>query len=147
MDLLVTGGAGFIGSHVCRSIRRSGSSGRVVVLDDLSTGSVANVADVEDVEFVEGSILNEDLLSKLVTDVDAVVHLAAIPAVARSVKDPRASHEANATGTLMVLEAARAQGTYVVAASSSSVYGRDVTMPTREDHATRPVSPYAASKL
>jgi UDP-glucose 4-epimerase len=147
MDLLVTGGAGFIGSHVCRAIRRSGPSGRLVVLDDLSTGSAGNVADLEDVEFVEGSILNEDLLSKLVAEADAVVHLAAIPAVARSVKDPRASHDTNATGTLMVLEAARVQGAYVVVASSSSVYGRDVTMPTREDHPTRPASPYAASKL
>ncbi len=75
------------------------------------------------------------------------MHLAAVPAVARSLKDPRASHDANATGTVVVLEAARRHGTYVVVASSSSVYGRGVTLPTREDHPTRPVSPYAASKL
>ncbi len=87
------------------------------------------------------------LVGRLVGGVDAVVHLAAVPAVARSLKDPRASHEANATGTVVVLEAARAKGAQVLVASSSSVYGRGVTMPTPEDHPTRPASPYAASKL
>jgi UDP-glucose 4-epimerase len=147
VNVLVTGGAGFIGSHVCRALRSAGETGSVLVLDDLSTGSRSNLGDVKDVEFVEGSILDEDLVSELVARVDAVVHLAAVPAVARSLKDPRASHDANATGTVVVLEAARLRGTYVVVASSSSVYGRGVTLPTREDHPTRPVSPYAASKL
>jgi UDP-glucose 4-epimerase len=147
VNVLVTGGAGFIGSHVCRALRSAGKTGSVLVLDDLSTGSRSNLHDVKDVEFVEGSVLDEDLVSALVARVDAVVHLAAVPAVARSLKDPRASHDANATGTVVVLEAARRHGTYVVVASSSSVYGRGVTLPTREDHPTRPVSPYAASKL
>ena len=147
MDVLITGGAGFIGSHVCQALRRSGGAGRLVVLDDLSTGSRANLAELEGVELVEGSILDESLVSKLVVNADAVVHLAAVPAVARSLKDPRASHDANATGTMIVLEAARLHGAYVVVASSSSVYGRGATMPTHEDHPTRPVSPYAASKL
>lgn len=147
MNILVTGGAGFIGSHVCRTVCQSGSSDRLIVLDDLSTGSRANLAGLENVELVEGSILDESLLRGIVDGVDAIVHLAAIPAVARSLDDPRASHEANATGTVAILEAARRRGTYVVVASSSSVYGRGVTMPTPEHHPTRPVSPYAASKL
>lgn len=147
MDVLVSGGAGFIGSHVCRALRVSGAAGRIVVLDDLSTGFTANLQGVEDVELVVGSILDEDLVRRLVAPVDAVVHLAAIPAVARSIKDPRASHDANATGTIVLLEAAREHAVHMVVASSSSVYGRGVTMPTLEDHPTRPVSPYAASKL
>jgi UDP-glucose 4-epimerase len=146
VDVLVTGGAGFIGSHVCRTLLRDGEAGRVVALDDLSTGLASNLSGV-DVEFVQGTILDADMVNRLVSSVDAVVHLAAIPAVARSLSDPRASHDANATGTLVVLEAARACGTQVVVASSSSVYGRGVSMPTPEDHPTRPASPYAASKL
>jgi UDP-glucose 4-epimerase len=146
VDVLVTGGAGFIGSHVCTALSREGQRGRVVALDDLSTGLASNLSGA-DVELVEGTILDADMVTRLVAGVDAVVHLAAIPAVARSLQDPRASHEANATGTLVVLEAARATGAPVVVASSSSVYGRGVTMPTPEDHPTRPASPYAASKL
>jgi UDP-glucose 4-epimerase len=118
----------------------------LVVLDDLSTGTTSNLSGL-DVEFVEGSILEDGLVSKLGAGADAIVHLAAVPAVARSLTDPRASHEANATGTVVILEAARQHGAHVVVASSSSVYGRGVTLPTSEDHPTRPVSPYAASKL
>ncbi len=146
MNFLVTGGAGFIGSHVCRTLLATGSSERLVVLDDLSTGAASNLTDL-DVELVEGTILDEKLVSALTAEADAVVHLAAVPAVARSLMDPRTSHDANATGTVVVLEAARAHGAHVIVASSSSVYGRGVTLPTSEDHPTRPVSPYAASKL
>ncbi len=124
MDVLVTGGAGFIGSHVCQSCADPGRADRLIVLDDLSTGVGSNLAELEDVELVEGSILDESLVSKLVAEADAVVHLAAVPAVARSLKNPRASHDANATGTVVVLEAARAHGAHVIVASSSSVYGR-----------------------
>jgi UDP-glucose 4-epimerase len=146
VDVLVTGGAGFIGSHVCAALSRDGLAGRLVALDDLSTGRASNLSGVG-VELVEGTILDTELVNRLVSAVDAVVHLAAIPAVARSLQDPRASHDANATGTLIVLEAARATGAHVVVASSSSVYGRGIAMPTPEDHPTRPASPYAASKL
>jgi UDP-glucose 4-epimerase len=146
VDVLVTGGAGFIGSHVCAALDREGRAGRLVALDDLSTGLASNLSGVG-VELVEGTILDTELVNRLVSGVDAVVHLAAIPAVARSLQDPRASHDANATGTLNVLEAARTTGAPVVVASSSSVYGRGVAMPTPEDHPTRPASPYAASKL
>ena len=145
MRVLVTGGAGFIGANLCR--RLAEGAHRVVVLDDLSLGRAANLDGI-DVEFVEGSILDSELLTQIARDADAVVHLAAIGSVPRSVADPVASHAANATGTLMVLEAARNGGVeHVVVASSSSVYGANPVLPKREDLAQLPVSPYAASKL
>jgi UDP-glucose 4-epimerase len=147
MDVLVTGGAGFIGSHVCRQLTLSGWARKVIVLDDLSTGCASNLSGIDGVELVLGSVLDDDLVTKLTADVDSVVHLAAVPAVARSLEAPLASHEANATGTVVVLEAARALGRYVIVASSSSVYGKEAALPSREDNPTRPVSPYAASKL
>src|SRR4051794_8917941 len=100
-----------------------------------------------DVEFVSGSVLNRELLDKVMADADAVVHLAARPSVPRSLADPLATHEANATGTLNVLEAGRRRGAYVLVASSSSVYGDTVELPKHEDLPTRPLSPYGASKL
>jgi UDP-glucose 4-epimerase len=147
VDVLVTGGAGFIGSHVCRSLRTSGAAGRILVLDDFSTGLESNLGGIEGVEIHRGSVLDEALVTGLVGEVSAIVHLAAVPAVARSLQNPRGSHDANATGTVVVLEAARHHSRYVVVASSSSVYGRNASLPTSEDHPTRPASPYAASKL
>ena len=147
MDVLVTGGAGFIGSHVCRSLRSNGLAGRILVLDDFSTGLESNLAGIAEVEVQRGSVLDETLVTSLVGEVGAVVHLAAVPAVARSLQNPRGSHDANATGTVVVLEAARRHSRYVIVASSSSVYGRNASLPTSEDHPTRPASPYAASKL
>jgi UDP-glucose 4-epimerase len=147
MDVLVTGGAGFIGSHVCRSLRTNGVAGRILVLDDFSTGLESNLGGIEDAEVHRGSVLDETLVDGLTAEVDAVVHLAAVPAVARSLQNPRGSHDANATGTVVVLEAARHHSRYVIVASSSSVYGRDASLPTSEDHPVRPASPYAASKL
>jgi UDP-glucose 4-epimerase len=148
MDVLVTGGAGFIGSHVCRALRVSGSAGRVVVLDDLSSGLEANLSGIDDIELLRGSVTDPAIVTELVERVDAVVHLAAVPAVARSLVDPRASHDANATGTVVVLEAARRRGAkHVIVASSSSVYGTGAALPASEDQPTRPASPYAASKL
>jgi UDP-glucose 4-epimerase len=146
MRVLVTGGAGFIGANTCRLLAAHPGIEHVVALDDLSTGYRANLAGVP-VDLVEGSILDRPLLTDLVSTVDAVVHLAALPSVPRSLADPVASHEANATGTLYVLEACRHAGTYLAAASSSSVYGSVVDLPKHEDLPTRPLSPYAASKL
>ena len=147
MRILVTGGAGFIGANLCRRLLTTPEVAHVSVLDDLSTGAKANL-DGLDVELVVGSILDEDLVRGLVDRADSVVHLAARPSVPRSIQDPMASHLANATGTMTVLEAARLSGqTQVIVASSSSVYGANPVLPKREDLASRPLSPYAASKL
>lgn len=146
VNVLITGGAGFIGANLCRELVSRPNVGKVIALDDLSTGSAANLA-ATDVELVEGSILDAGLLDSVVPGMDAVVHLAARPSVPRSLADPFASHHINATGTVTVLEACRRAGVAVVAASSSSVYGATAVLPKHEDLATRPLSPYAASKL
>lgn len=146
MQVVVTGGAGFIGSNLVRRLRSSGRS--VVVVDDLSSGAKANLAGVEGVRFLEGSILDPQVLDDACAGADAIVHLAARPSVPRSIEDPVATHEANATGTLAVLEAARrAGGLHVVAASSSSVYGANPVLPKHEGLRCEPMSPYAVSKL
>lgn len=147
MRVLVTGGAGFIGSNLCRRLVANGAVDRVVVLDDLSTGAASNLDGV-DADLVAGSILDASVVGPLVADADAVVHLAALGSVPRSVADPVASHVVNASGTVSVLEAARsAGGRHVVVASSSSVYGANPALPKHEDLAQLPMTPYAASKL
>lgn len=145
MKVLVTGGAGFIGSNLCRQLVSSFGLD-VRVLDDFSTAPRANLDSV-DVEIIEGSVLDADMVGRAANDVDAIVHLAAIPSVPRSITNPRASHDANATGTLSVLEVARRKGTHVVVASSSSVYGANTKLPKTADMVCRPLSPYAVSKL
>jgi len=148
MKVLVTGGAGFIGANLCRVLVDESFVDEIVVLDDLSTGRRANLAGLGGVDLVEGSILDAPLLDQLVPGTDAIVHLAARPSVPRSIQDPMASHEANATGTMQVVEAARRHGlVHVVVASSSSVYGANPILPKQEDMVAMPVSPYAASKL
>jgi UDP-glucose 4-epimerase len=148
VKVVVTGGAGFIGANLCRVLARADFVDQVVVLDDLSTGSRQNLANLPTVELVEGSILNADDLDAAMTGAQAVVHLAARPSVPRSLADPMATHQVNATGTIMMLEAARRHGMpQVVVASSSSVYGANPQLPKQEDMAPRPLSPYAASKL
>lgn len=142
--VLVTGGAGFIGSHVVEMLERSGRD--VTVLDDLSTGKRANL-DGRKARFVHGSILDPVAVADAFTDVGRVVHLAALPSVARSVERPLDSHHACATGTLMVLDAARQRGARVVYAGSSSAYGDQQAPSKREDLREDPLSPYAAAKL
>jgi len=145
--VLITGGAGFIGSNLARNLTTGALPMQVRVLDDLSTGYEHNLTGI-DVEFVRGSILDLETLAGAAEGVDAVVHLAAIPSVPRSIANPRASHEANTTGTLNVLEVARAAGIeHVIVASSSSVYGLNPKLPKSEFDWTRPMSPYAVSKL
>jgi UDP-glucose 4-epimerase len=146
LRVIVTGGAGFIGANLCRELISRPQVDHVVVIDDLSTGSAANL-DGAGVKLIEGSILDRTLLEEVVDDADAVVHLAARPSVPRSLTNPAASHEVNASGTVYVLEACRRRSIQVVAASSSSVYGSVAELPKHEDLATRPLSPYGASKL
>jgi UDP-glucose 4-epimerase len=142
---VVTGGAGFIGANLCRELVRRGV-GNVVAVDDLSTGLRTNLAKLP-VTLLQGSILDAELLDDACAGANTIVHLAARPSVPRSLEDPVATHEANATGTLRVLEAARRCGAAVVVASSSSVYGRNPTLPKHENLIPMPVSPYAVSKL
>lgn len=146
MKVLITGGAGFIGSNLARYFNEHDPNGEVRILDDLSTGRLENL-DGLNVRFVEGSILDYDLLRELTQGIDSVIHLAAIGSVPRSVNAPRPTHEANTTGTLNVLEAARDVGVeHVVVASSSSVYGSNPALPKSEYDWTRPMSPYGVSK-
>jgi UDP-glucose 4-epimerase len=148
MHVAVTGGAGFIGANLVRALLTEPDIETVSVLDDLSTGRRENLLGAEPTRFIQGSVCDPSDLDEAFDGVDAVVHLAARPSVPRSLADPLASHTANATGTLQVLEAARrAGGLHVVLASSSSVYGSNPQLPKREDAATKPLSPYAVSKL
>jgi len=145
MRILITGGAGFIGANLVRKCESRGHD--VVVLDDLSTGHAANLEETN-ASFTLGSITDLNTLDRVVDGVDSVVHLAARGSVPRSIDDPRATHQVNATGTFNVLDAARrAGGPQVIVASSSSVYGANPELPKRESGSTRPMSPYAASKL
>lgn len=143
MRILVTGGAGFIGSNLVRRLLKDGDT--VSVIDDLSTGFRENLQGLP-IDYHEGSILDRETLAEAMKGAEAVIHLGALGSVPRSVNDPVSSHEANATGTLLVLEAARQETAHVVAASSSSVYGSVPDLPRIESLATRPMSPYAASK-
>lgn len=145
MRVLITGGAGFIGGNLARRLLAEGH--QVSVLDNLSTGFESNLDGIE-VDFAVGSILDEELVTTMTAAADAVVHLAARSSVPRSLHNPMATHQANALGTLNVLQAAvKVGGRHVIVASSSSVYGANEELPKRESSATRPMSPYAASKL
>jgi nucleoside-diphosphate-sugar epimerase len=147
MTVLVTGGAGFIGSNLVRSLLEGGKTVRV--LDDLSTGRVENLAGVlGDVELIEADVRDPAAVAKVVTSVEVVHHLAALPSVARSVADPVASHQVNVDGTLNLLLAASEAGVRrLVYASSSSVYGDTPVLPKHEGMPVSPRSPYAAAKL
>src|SRR4051794_14291086 len=143
---LVTGGAGFIGSHLAEELARRGE--KVRVLDNLSTGKRRNLDHIPGVEFVEGDLADPDACVRGVQGVDYVLHQAAIPSVPRSVKDPITSNTANIDGSLNLLVAARDAGVKrLVYAGSSSAYGDTPTLPKREDMPTNPLSPYALQKL
>jgi UDP-glucose 4-epimerase len=145
--VVVTGGAGFIGGNLVRALLAREEVDAVVVVDDLSTGSKENLRGV-DVTFIEGSVTDADVLDAALAGADAVVHLAALPSVPRSIEDPLGSHHANATGTLQVLESARrAGGLHTVVASSSAVYGANPQLPKHEGLRADPLSPYGVTKL
>jgi UDP-glucose 4-epimerase len=144
MRILVTGGAGFIGSNLADGFLDQGHEVRV--LDDLSTGFADNVPVAA--ELIEGSVSDQDVVIKAVDRIEVVIHLAAHRAVLRSVEDPLATDTANTHGTLTVLKSALDAGVRrVIYASSSSVYGMNPPMPTPETALPRPVSPYGVSKL
>jgi len=144
---LITGGAGFIGSHLVEHLVAAGDD--VTVLDDLSSGRRANLAAVRgQIRFIRGSVTDLNTCRRAVERVDCVLHHAAVTSVQRSVDEPVVTHQVNATGTLNVLLAARDRGVRrVVYAGSTSAYGNPATLPNSEEHVTRPLSPYAASKL
>jgi len=143
---LVTGGAGFIGSHLVEALVQRGH--RVRVLDNLSTGKRANLAHCAGVEFIEGDCADLDTAMQAVRGMDFVLHQAAIPSVPRSVKDPATSHRANVDGTLHMLLAARDAGVRrLVFAGSSSAYGDTSLLPEHEGMPTAPLSPYALQKI
>lgn len=147
MRLVVTGGAGFIGSAVVRAGLEDERVERVVVIDNFATGLRSSLRGL-DIDVVETSILDLETLTRTLMPDDAVVHLAARPSVPLSIADPFATNEANVLGSLTVLEACRAAGVgNVVSASSSSVYGSNPELPKREDAWLGPLSPYAVSKL
>ena len=143
---LVTGGAGFIGSHLAEELLRRGETVRVV--DNLSTGKRQNIAHVPSVEFIEGDLADLDVARRAVKGIDYVLHQAAIPSVPRSVEDPITSNRANIDASLNVLVAARDAGVKrLVYAGSSSAYGNTPTLPKVETMAPAPLSPYALQKL
>jgi UDP-N-acetylglucosamine/UDP-N-acetyl-alpha-D-glucosaminouronate 4-epimerase len=147
MRYLVTGGAGFIGSHLVHHLVAAGHD--VVVLDDLSTGRRENLSSVGDrIRLLVGSVTDAEMCWRAMEGVDCVLHHAAVTSVERSVREPLAAHEVNATGTVNVLLAAGDAGVRrVVFAGSTSAYGNPADLPNREDDRTQPLSPYAASKL
>ena len=149
MKYIVTGGAGFIGSHIVEELAQQ--QHEVIILDNLFSGKMENIRPFmkkKNVTFVKDSITDLSVLKKIFEDADGIFHDGAIASVPRSIANPLASNEANVTGTLNVLIAARDCGVRkVVFASSSSVYGNTPTLPKREDMTPTPLSPYAVSKL
>lgn len=145
MRILVTGGAGFIGSHLTDRLLADGHEVRV--LDNLSTGKRENLPAHATLTLVEGDIRDRDAM-EAVSGMDAIYHLAAVASVQASVEDPRGTHESNFVGTLNLLEAARRYHVRrLVYASSAAVYGDTTELPVGEDAPTRPLTPYAADKL
>jgi UDP-glucose 4-epimerase len=147
MRILVTGGAGFIGSSLCHRLTLEPAVSEVVVLDDLSTGVAANLDGCPRTHLIVGDVRDAAVVAAASQGVDSIVHLAARPSVPLSLQDPLASHHVNITGTLEVLEAARRNMTHVIVASSSAVYGDSPVSPKAENLAQQPLSPYGVTKV
>ncbi len=145
--IVVTGGAGFIGSHIVKALLREGA--HVIVVDDLSTGNEANMSDfIDRITWIRGSVCDVELMQRACTDAYAVVHQAALPSVPKSVAFPLETNQANSTGTLAVFVAAQRAGVdRVIYASSSSVYGDTAVLPKEESMPLNPLSPYAVQKM
>ena len=146
MRYLVTGGAGFIGSHIVERLLELGREVRV--LDNLSTGSRENLAHLDGYDFLHADLCDRDAVAEAVRGVDVVIHQAALASVPRSIEAPLETHEACVTGTVVLLDACRkANVKRVVYAASSSAYGNQPVMPKHEGQLPQPLSPYAAAKL
>lgn len=143
---LVTGGAGFIGSHLVDALVARGDE--VHVVDDLSSGSLENLRQSMDkLRFFEGSISNTKLLDEAATGCSGVFHLAAVVSVMESIHNPIRTHEVNSLGSLCVIEAAKKHGMKVVFSSSAAIYGNEPALPTPESATPAPISPYGVQKL
>ena len=146
MKYLVTGGAGFIGSHLTKKLVEEGQD--VTIIDNLNTGKEKNLESIKNkIDFVKGSILDIELLEKLTKDVDGVYHQAALASVQDSFSKPDEYHDVNVNGTENILKLAKQYNFKVVYASSSSVYGNPVRIPIRESDEKNPINPYAETKL
>ncbi len=143
--ILITGGAGFIGSHLVPPLLKQGQ--QITILDNLSTGSLENLADLKAVRFVKGEITDRSLVSELMSNVEEVIHLAAIVDHDTCLRNPDLAHQVNVNGTQVLLEEARRRGIKrFVYASSAAVYGHAMQLPIREDSKLAPLSPYGVSK-
>ena len=146
MNILVTGGAGFIGSHLAEKLLSAGDHVRVV--DDLSTGKRENLPRHDALDFIEGDIRDAELMDRCTTGMHAVVHLAAVASVQASIDDPVRTHQVNYEGTLNLLEASRRHSVKrFIYACSAAVYGDAASIPVSEDAPANPLSPYAMDKL
>lgn len=145
---LITGGAGFIGSHLCRALLAEGN--RIVILDSLESGRFSNIKDIlsdDNVDFFHDSILNESKVQSICKEVDGIFHLAALVSVQRSIDDPRLNHQVNIDGLFTILDAARISGVpKIIFASSAANYGNSYETPHKESFPANPLSPYAVGK-
>ena len=146
-SVLVTGGAGFIGSSLVERLVKEGA--KVRVLDNFHRGLRTNLSAVQDdIELITGDLLDPKILAQSMQSMETVFHLAAVTSVPRSIQDPMLTNDVNIRGTLGLLDASRRAGVKrLVFASSSSVYGANLRVPNRESYRPRPISPYAVSKL